>query len=148
MANKKRTVYNVDEDVLKRMVAGDTSAMEKIKEEQPEDEEELLQQSEQSEKKEIVVDKKTTFGKKSRTSEYEKYTEQFLKIQLTGSRRQTYIHDSLYRMIIEFLPVVAPDMSVPTFVNNVLSKHLEQYEDIINEMYNLKGNKKPVQWKK
>lgn len=31
MANKNRSVYNVDEDALKRMVAGDTTALEKIR---------------------------------------------------------------------------------------------------------------------
>lgn len=157
MVNKKRSVYNVDEDILKRMVAGDTSALEKIKEpEEPTVEEpESLQPSEQTEKKEKTVtvpDKKSPAGKKTVSySSYEAYEEQYLKVQLTGTRRQTYIHDSLYRILAEVLPVIAPDMSVPTFVNNVLSNHLEQYEDVINGMYNLKANKKPVQcmqWKK
>ena len=39
MANKNRSVYNVDEDALKRMVAGDTTALEKIRkqDERPEE---------------------------------------------------------------------------------------------------------------
>ena len=35
MANKNRSVYNVDEDALKRMVAGDTTALEKIRKKMP-----------------------------------------------------------------------------------------------------------------
>ena len=35
MANKNRSVYNVDEDALKRMVAGDTTALEKIRKQLP-----------------------------------------------------------------------------------------------------------------
>ncbi|GAE84905.1 conjugative transposon protein TraB [Bacteroides reticulotermitis JCM 10512] len=132
------------------MVAGDTSALEKIKEESPVEGDGKLQSGPpETGEKEITTDKKMVTGKKAlRVSGYEEYAELFLKIQLTGTRRQTYIHDSLYRVIAEVLPVIAPDMSVPTFVNNVLSDHLERYQDVINEMYNRKATKKPVQWKK
>lgn len=156
MANKNRSIYNVDEDVLKRMVAGDTSALEKIKEqkEQLVEEGKDTKAAEQPEKKEKepAAHKKSTAEKKTASPvTYEEYEKLFLKVQLTGTRRQTYIHDSLYRILAEVLPVIAPDMSVPTFVNNVLLNHLEQYEDVINGIYNLKANKKPVQcvqWKK
>lgn len=155
MANKNRTVHNVDEDTLKRMVAGDISALENVKEaeeeKQPVEDEPGSQspKSPEKEEKEAVLEKKTPPGKKvTRASEHEEYTELFLKIQLTGTRRQTYIHDSLYKVLAEVLPVIAPDMSVPTFVNNVLSDHLEKYQDVINAMYNQKATKKPVQWKK
>ena len=158
MASKNRTVHNVDEDTLKRMVAGDISALEKIKEpeeEKPSVEDGVDPQSPESsqspgkEEKTEVFDKKITSAKKTtRVPESEEYTELFLKIQLTGTRRQTYIHDSLYKVLAEVLPVIAPNMSVPTFVNNVLSDHLEKYEDVINDMYNRKATKKPVRWKK
>lgn len=149
MASKNKSVY-VDEDMLKRMVAGDTSALENMKgqEMQPE---ECIPLSEPPEKKEdkVVVDKKQSASKKDlKSNGFDEYREQFLQMKLTGARRQTYIHDSLYVVLAEVLPVIAPDMSVPTFVNSVLSDHLEKYEDIINGMYNQKVTKKPVQWKK
>ena len=53
MANKNRSVYNVDEDALKRMVAGDTTALEKIRkqDERPEEDAGASGVSEEKEKK-------------------------------------------------------------------------------------------------
>ena len=53
MANKNRSVYNVDEDALKRMVAGDTTALEKIRkqDERPEEDAGASGVSEAKEKK-------------------------------------------------------------------------------------------------
>ena len=150
MAKKNNSVY-VDEDMLKRMVAGDTSALEKMKEEeaQPEGSIPLPEPPGNNENKVIVTDKKPPVGKKtSQAYGSGEYREKFLQLKLTGARRQTYIHDSLYVILAEVLPVIAPEMSVPTFVNSVLSDHLEKYEDLINEMYNQKVTKKPVRWKK
>lgn len=142
MASKKRTVYNVDEDALKRVIAGDTTALEKIKAE-----EESVEDIPLSEPPE-VKEKKPFGGKKSSQSYgFDEYRKQFLQIKLTGARRQTYIHDSLYKAFAKVLPVIAPEMSVPTFVNSVLSDHLEKYQDIINAMYNREANQKPIEWK-
>ena len=77
---------------------------------------------------------------------FDDYREQFLQQKLTGARRQTYIHDSLYKVLARVLPVIAPEMSVPTFVNSVLSDHLKRYQDIINGMYNREATQKPVEW--
>lgn len=72
------------------------------------------------------------------------YTSAFLREKLTGARRQTYIHDSLYVILAKVLPVIAPNMSVPTFVNSVLSEHLARHQDTINEMYRRKAIQKPL----
>ena len=37
------------------------------------------------------------------------------------------------RHLTGILPVIAPGISVPTFVNNVLAEHMEKYRDIIDE---------------
>lgn len=151
MAGKNRSVYNVDEDALKRMVAGDTTALEKIREQEevPVEEIHVHELEEEGRKPSVGVEKKSTGGKKaSQICSFENYREQFLQEKLTGARRQTYIHDSLYKIIAKVLPVIAPDMSVPTFVNSVLSDHLDKYQDIINGMYNQQATQKPVEWKK
>lgn len=151
MAGKNRSVYNVDEDALKRMVAGDTTALEKIREQEEVSVEEIHvhELEEEGRKPPVGMDKKLTGGKKSsQIYSFENYREQFLQEKLTGARRQTYIHDSLYKIIARVLPVIAPDMSVPTFVNSVLSDHLDKYQDIINGMYNQQATRKPVEWKK
>lgn len=142
MTSKKRTVYDVDEDALKRVMAGDTTALEKIKE----SEEEPTREIPPSEPPE-VKEKKPSGGKKnSQPYGFDEYRKQFLQMKLTGARRQTYIHDSLYKAFARVLPVIAPEMSVPTFVNSVLSDHLEKYQDIINAMYNREANQKPIEW--
>lgn len=143
MTNKKRTVYGVDEDALKRMMAGDTTALEKIKEPGEESVEEISPSQSLE-----VKEKKPSGGKKSsQPYGFDEYRKQFLQMKLTGARRQTYIHDSLYKAIAKVLPVIAPEMSVPTFVNCVLSDHLEKYQDIINAMYNREANQKAIEWK-
>ena len=150
MASKNRTVHNVDEDTLKRMVAGDISALEKMKEqeEQPAEETGISEpMGEKEEKPVTVVEKKPSGGKKiPQAYGFDDYREQFLHQKLTGARRQTYIHDSLYRAFAKILPVIAPEMSVPTFVNNVLAEHLKKYQGIINEMYSQEANQKAVEW--
>lgn len=132
MADGKRKIYNVDEDVFRRVVAGDTSALEEL-------------DGKADEKKNTAA--RPSVNKETDTAE-EDYKARFLTDRLTGTRRQTYIHDSLYRAIAGILPVIAPEMSVPTFVNNVLSDHLERYGETINRMYNETASKRQLQWKK
>lgn len=145
MASKNKSVY-VDEDMLKRMVAGDTSALENMKGQEMQSEE-SIPLSEPSEKKEdkVVVDKKQPASKKSsKAYDFDEYRKRFLQMKLTGARRQTYIHDSLYKAFAKVLPVIAPEMSVPTFVNGVLSDHLEKYRGILNAMYNEEATKEAI----
>ena len=68
MVNKNRSVYNVDEDALKRMVAGDTTALEKIRkqDERPEEDAGASGVSEEKEKKpDVSIEKKPFAGKKT-----------------------------------------------------------------------------------
>lgn len=76
------------------------------------------------------------------------YAETFLNRKITGTRRQTYIHSSLYKELAGILPVIAPGLSVPTFVNNVLADHLENHRDMMNEMYRKEVEKRLQEWKK
>ena len=74
------------------------------------------------------------------------YREMFLTRKMTGARRQTYIDESLYETLTGILPVIAPGISVPTFVNNVLAEHMEKYRDIIDETWHRKFKEMMV-WK-
>lgn len=146
MAKKNNSVY-VDEDVLKRMVAGDTSALENMKGQETQSEESIPLSEPPGEKegKAVVIDKKQAAGKKdSKAYDFDEYRKRFLQMKLTGARRQTYIHDSLYKAFAKVLPVIAPEMSVPTFVNCVLSDHLEKYRGILNAMYNEEATKEAI----
>lgn len=149
MATKRRTDYQVDEEALKRMMAGDVTALERTV--PPEEELETKSQAEPClEKQEKKSDSSRQQIKKSSdgVADSDEYRRRFLKVKLSGVRRQTYINDALYRTVAKVLPVIVPDMSVPMFLSSVLSDHLERYQDIINEIYNQEATQKPIEWKK
>ena len=147
MATKRRTDYRVDEDALKRMMAGDVTALEETAApaETPEIKPSLSRERQEkksgSSRQQI---KKTPDG----AADSDEYRSRFLKVKLSGARRQTYINDTLYRTVAKVLPVIAPEMSVPMFLGSVLSDHLERYQHIINEIYNQEATQKPIEWKK
>ena len=53
-----------------------------------------------------------------------------------AQRCQTYIDRDTYLLIKSFLPVIAPGVSVAAYINNILSDHLDEHWDDINERYN------------
>ncbi|CUP90362.1 Protein of uncharacterised function (DUF3408) [Bacteroides uniformis] len=152
MANKRRSVYNVDEDALKRVVAGDVTALEQLQQSedvQPEKTSEdtgmetVPQESET--RASVPAVRKTSVPRKSvQHPERDEYRRQFLQVKLTGARRQTYLHDSIYKSCAKILPVIAPDMSVPTFINSVMSDHLKRYKSVINGIYNEEASKEAI----
>lgn len=76
------------------------------------------------------------------------YAETFLERKMTGTGRQTYIHGSLYGELARILPVIAPGLSVPAFVNNVLADHLKRHQDVMNGMYREEVEKRLQEWKR
>ena len=78
--------------------------------------------------------------------EKQMYEETFLTRKMGGARRQTYLNASLYEELSKVLPVIAPGISVPVFVSNVLAKHLIQYRTLINELYKEKTENLLSEW--
>ena len=78
--------------------------------------------------------------------EKQMYAEAFLNRKVGGARRQTYLDSFLYEELSKVLPVIAPGISVPVFVSNVLVKHLTQYRTLINEMYKEKTENLLSEW--
>ncbi len=74
------------------------------------------------------------------------YAEAFLNRKVGGARRQTYLDSFLYEELSKVLPVIAPGISVPVFVSNVLVKHLTQYRTLINELYKEKTENLLSEW--
>ena len=150
MATKRRTDYQVNEEALKRMMAGDVTALDKMASpaEAPETISRPAPSQEKQEKNSAGSPKQQIRKSTDEASGPDEYRQRFLKERLSGSRRQTYIHDALYRTVAKLLPVIAPDMSVPMFLGSVLSDHLERYQDVINEIYNQEANQNPLEWKK
>ncbi|GHU84602.1 hypothetical protein FACS189415_8050 [Bacteroidia bacterium] len=59
----------------------------------------------------------------------------FLESRSYSTKRQTYVDVELCEAVKRFLPVIAPDLSITGYINNVLSMHFRQYRDEINELY-------------
>lgn len=78
--------------------------------------------------------------------EKQMYAEAFLIRKMGRTRRQTYLDAFLYEELSRVLPVIAPGISVPVFVSNVLAKHLTQYRTLINELYKEKTENLLSEW--
>jgi hypothetical protein len=105
----------VDEEYLREVMAGGASF-------------------ETAESKEVV----RQVRKKREAQDYESV---FLQRKAGVPRRQTYISSALYEKINSFLPVIAGQLSITAYLDNILTHHLEQYRDDINELYERKSQK-------
>lgn len=138
MAKKK--AYEVDEDYLKTVMAGDIPALKRKEKEQPEEAEEPEVESEVAGEKETPV-RESSDSRPRKKREGKSYEAKFLGRRESVQRRQTYISLELYKKIARFLPVIGGELTVPTYIDNILSQHLEQYKDEINELYDKKTEK-------
>ena len=80
------------------------------------------------------MDKETSQSKSKRKREPKNYQSLFLKKNGT-TKRQTYVSADLYDKIAKILGIIAKDISVPNFIDNVLENHLKEYKDEINDIY-------------
>lgn len=81
--------------------------------------------------------------KKEESSEYR---DKYLVNTPAPARVQTYINRESYARIRRFLTVIAPDVSIASYVNNILSEHLEKHWDEINDMYDQSLNQLNKPW--
>jgi hypothetical protein len=137
----KRKEVDVDEDLIKSMMSGDIPRLsrESVKEETtakkevPADEP-VIKVSVSREEEEVQPEKETAQSKSRRRREPKDYKSIFLKKD-TGTKKQTYISATLYDKVSKILGIIAKDISVPNFIDNVLENHLNEYKDEINNMY-------------
>ncbi len=138
----KRKEVDVDEDLIKSMMTGDIPRLNS----NPPVEEKKFQLPEKEvveyEDKYPVVEDMTenTFEKDTsqfrtkRRREPKDYKSLFLK-KNGSTKRQTYVSADLYDKISKILGIIAKDISVPNFIDNVLENHLKEYRDEINDIY-------------
>ncbi len=59
-------------------------------------------------------------------------TENYKKVFLSGvsfnEGSPEYINKEIHDRIKRLLPLIAPDLTVPVFINHILSEHLERYD--------------------
>jgi hypothetical protein len=137
----KRKEVDVDEDLIKSMMSGDIPRLhiEPVKEETIPKKEAPINDSVTENP---VVEhgmteaqgKETAQAKSKRRREAKDYTSVFLKKD-TGTKKQTYINAALYDKISKILSIIAKDISVPNFIDNVLDNHLKEYKEEINDIY-------------
>ncbi|MCB6978298.1 DUF3408 domain-containing protein [Bacteroides uniformis] len=69
------------------------------------------------------------------------YGQLFLKRKNSVQRKQTYISIELYRKLARILPLLSDDISIPSFLDNVLTHHLETYSKELGELFRRKTQK-------
>lgn len=127
----KRKEVDVDEELIKSMMTGDIPRLgsEPVKEKPVDTERDVPAGNIEEE-----PEKEAVQSKARRRREPKDYMSLFLK-KNTGTKRQTYVNADLYDKISKILSIVAKDISVPNFIDNVLENHLKEYRDEINDMY-------------
>jgi hypothetical protein len=149
----KRETVEVDEDLLKEVMAGGAGRFRKTAPVVDKAEEKPVQPPV---KTELPVIKETESavppiegnGEAKETAkplrkrrEQPDYENMFLVRRASVPRRQTYISTHLYEKIGSFLPVIAGQLSITAYIDNILIQHLEQYKEDINELYEKKSQK-------
>lgn len=130
-----RTSANIDEDALRDMVKGDIPRLSKPNENQPPQKEHGAE-PEIEENPEPMESLAVESPKPRRRKEPKDYASVYLRKREPVQKRQTYISSALFTKITKILAVVASDLTVPTFLDNLIENHLEQYRDEINALYN------------
>ncbi len=120
-----KTPVDVDEDVIRDMVKGDIPRLSTPKVSKPEPDVPATP----------VVEPTNEAAKPRRRKEPKDYASEFLRRREPLQRRQTYISVAHFTKITEILAVVANQISVPVFLDNLLDHHLEYYKDEINGLY-------------
>lgn len=154
MAKRKLIhIGDEEEEYLRSVIAGDIpkvtpeaiKSFEK-KKSQPEPtqpESDSLEQTHPEEEPVERVARKTTpqrtaGRKKMDTKEFEQL---FLVKRLYAEKRQTYINKDIYNRMLRYMSVITKEVSLTTYFDNILLKHLEDYEDVISGLYNESVNK-------
>ena len=138
---KKREIFKVDEDVLKDMMAsesitwgksgGDVGGNVVFAAEKGKNVPEV-------EKLELEKSRKTIRADPGLEKKVEMYRELFLDKRRSVHRKQTYISYDMYCKLARILPLLSDDMSVPAFLDNVLTHHLETYSKELGELFRRK----------
>ena len=121
----------IDEDRIRGYMAGrepdevskDDSAVKNILDEAIIVEEEPIEE---------VVQEKPKPRKKREESNYrQKY---LMNTPLSG-RIQVYLNRQLYDQIKNFLPVIAPETSIASYISNIIAEHIELNIEEITQLY-------------
>lgn len=131
----KKPVVEVDEELLRSTMLGDVPI---LRNSPPDD---TGKSTPEQEVQVAEVPKQDTGGgkrgpyQKKKKEEDQTYRGLFLVNDGVRVRVSTYINRDTHEKIKRLLSIVAPDISIASYINNILSHHLEQYQDEIGELY-------------
>lgn len=137
----KRKEVDVDEDLIKSMMTGDIPRLnqEPVKEDTIPETEIVIDSPVIEDKAEIKPKKEASPLQPKRRREPKDYKSLFLRKD-SSTKRQTYMSAELYDKLSKILSIIAKDISVPNYIDNVLENHLQEYKDEINEIYKSKSD--------
>ena len=148
MAKKK---IEVDEDMLKEIMAGDIPIFGRTKQKEnapPHAETKTAEvvETPPEEKPPVAVQEKVSVKPKKRKEDSCDYRKMFLTEGTVQHRQQTYLSQETHNAVRRFLSVVAPNINMSRYIDNIVNAHLEQYRDemdnlLTNEINNLLNNK-------
>ena len=136
---------DVDEDYIKKLIAGEkpskkepTEPTVEVKKAAPVENDEPAQ-IETVENQEPVEPVKASKRKNTRSVDFEGI---FLKEAKIKDRRQMYISGEFCERITSYLHIISDGkVSMVGYIHNVLAHHMQEYREMINEMYQIKINK-------
>lgn len=122
-----KKIVNVDEELLRGYMSGEITAP---------SEEDVVQPEDDSRKEQAAMPPAEKGKARRKRGEESDYREKYLKNNPVPYRIQVYMNRRLYEHIRHFLPVIAPDVSISSYVSNIVADHVERHVDEINRMYN------------
>ncbi|KAB4253872.1 DUF3408 domain-containing protein [Bacteroides uniformis] len=120
-----KKIVNVDEDLLRDYMSGNVT-------DPPGNDEGGQAEKPAEETGGFVPEKGRTRSKREEKSDYR---EKYLVNHPLPGRIQVYVNRRLYEHIKHFLPVIAPDVSISSYISNIVAEHIELYLEEINKMY-------------
>lgn len=124
-----KKIVNVDENLLRDYMSGNIADSP----ESGETEETMPEKGTRTEESAVPTPEKGRARKKR--EEDSDYRERYLRNNPVPYRIQVYVNRRLYEHIKHFLPVIAPDVSISSYISNIVAEHVELHMEEINRMY-------------
>ena len=140
----RKTMDKVNEDMLKDMMMSDITLYGRPIQESTMTETSVPDET-RAETKEKASDSPGETASKSRKKKdipASDYRERFLTNTQASNRSHVYINREVMECIKQYLPVIAPGVSVSGYLSNIFLEHIQQHWNEINELY--KQSVKPL----
>lgn len=126
---KNKKIVEIDEEAIKGMIIGDVPIFGRDNRENGRPE------PKKSDSDDAEPRRKLTRPQRKTGNEVSLYRERFLVQTPASYRCQTYIDRNVYERIKRFLSVIAGDISISSYIGNILNDHLEHHWSQISELY-------------